>query len=158
MHGVKEKKNENEEQLMVKVKRVFNRMHLSVLKETDITEVKRIGKESEGFKGPILMEVRTTNMKMEILRKKNKLRGSEIYVNEDYTKEVQKQGKDLVKLMKIAREQRHEAMLMYNNLKINVRMYTLEQLGAEEQVRKDVCDQPNSYPKGTASDRSPYEK
>ena len=42
--------------------------------------------------------------------------------------------------MKIAREQRHEAILMHNNLKINGRMYTLEQLGEEEeQARKEVC-------------------
>ena len=52
---------------MVKVKEVFNRMNLVVLKETDIMEVRRIGKEIEGFKRSILMEVRTTNMKMEIL-------------------------------------------------------------------------------------------
>ena len=69
------------------------------------------------------MQVRTTNMKMEILRKKNKLRGTEIYVNEDYTNEAQKQRKDLLKFMTIAREQEHEATLMYNNLKINGKMY-----------------------------------
>ena len=83
-------------------------MNLMVSKETDMTEMRRIGKEKGGFKRPKLMEVRTTNMKMEILRKKNKLRGTETYVNEDYTKEVQKQRKDLVKFMKIAREKGHE--------------------------------------------------
>ena len=50
--------------------------------------MRRIGKKREGFKRPILMEVTTTNMKMEILRKKNKLRGTELYINEDYIKEV----------------------------------------------------------------------
>ena len=50
--------------------------------------------------------------------------------------------------------------LMYNNLKINRRMYTLEQLGEEEQARKEVREQPNmtSNPKRTASDRSPHGK
>ena len=62
--------------------------------------------------------------------------------------------------MKIAMEQGHEATLMYNNLKINGRVDTLEQWGEEEQARKEVCEQPNmtSNPKRTASDRSPYEK
>ena len=106
-------------------------MNLTTLKETDNGgEVRRIERERGGFKRPILMEVRTTNMK--ILRKKNKLRGTEIYVKEDHTKEVQKQRKDLVKFMKIAWEQEHEATLMYNNLKINGRMYTLEHLDGEE--------------------------
>ena len=82
--------------------------------------MKRIEKEREGFKRPILMEVRKTNMKIKILRKKDKLRGTELYVNEDCAKEVQKQTKDLVKFMKITREQGHEGMLMYNNLKINI--------------------------------------
>ena len=58
------------------------------------------------------MEVRTTNMKIKILRKKNKLRRTEIYINEDYAKEIQKQRRDLVKFIKIAREQGHEATLM----------------------------------------------
>ena len=129
------------------------------MKDTDITEVRRIGKEREGFKRPKLMEVRTMIMKMQILRKKSKLR-TEIFVNEDYTKEVQKQRKDLVKFMKIAKERGHEATLMYNNLKINGRMYTLEQFDEEEQARKEVCEQPNmtSNQKRIASDRSPYEK
>ena len=62
--------------------------------------------------------------------------------------------------MKIARERGHEAALMYNNLKINGRIYTLEQLAEDEQARKEVCDQSNmtSNPKRTANDRSPYEK
>ena len=67
LQGAEEEKNENEEQFTVKVREVFSRMNLTVLKETDITEVRRIGKEREGFKKPILMEVRMTNMKMEIL-------------------------------------------------------------------------------------------
>ena len=160
LQGVEEEKNENEEQLMVKVKEVFNRMNLTVLKETDIMEMRRIGKEREGFKRPVLMEVRTMNMKMEILRKKNKLRGTEIYINEDYTKEVQKQRRDLVKFMRTAREQGHEATLIYNKLRINGRMYTLEQLGEDEQARKEVCEQPNmtSNSRKTVSDRSPYEE
>ena len=55
--------------------------------------MRRIGKERESFKRPILMDVRTTNMKMEILSGENKLRGTEMYVNEDYTKEVQSKGR-----------------------------------------------------------------
>ena len=43
--------------------------------------------------------------------------------------------------MKIAREQGHEATLMYNNLKINGRMYILEQLGEEERARKEASNQ-----------------
>ena len=70
LQGVDEENNENEEQLMVKVKEVFNRVNLMVLKEIYIMEVVCMGKEKEGFKRPILMEVRTMNMKMEILRKK----------------------------------------------------------------------------------------
>ena len=57
-------------------------------------EVRRIGKAREGFKRPTLMEVRTMNMK--ILRKKSKLRGTEIYVNEDYTKEINKNKRENV--------------------------------------------------------------
>ena len=62
--------------------------------------------------------------------------------------------------MKIAREREHEATVLYNNLKINGRMYTLEQLGEDERARKEICEQANmtSNPKRTVSDRFPYEK
>ena len=62
--------------------------------------------------------------------------------------------------MNIAREQGNEATLMYNNLKINGRIYTLEQLAEDEQARKEVCEQTNmtSNPKRTVNDGSPYEK
>ena len=62
--------------------------------------------------------------------------------------------------MKIAREQGHEAMLMYNKLRINGRMYTLQQLHEDERARKEVCEQPNmiSNQKRTASYRSLCEK
>ena len=64
-----------------------------------------------------------------------------------------------MKFMKIVREQGHEVTLMYNNLKINGRMYTLEQL-RDGQARKEVCEQPNitSSPKRTASNRSRMKK
>ena len=65
-----------------------------------------------------------------------------------------------MKFMKIAREEEYEATLIYNNLKINGRMYVLKQLGKDEQARKEVCEQPNmtSNPKRTASDKFSYEK
>ena len=50
LQGVDQEKNEYKEQLVVKVKEVFNRMNLMVLKETDITEVRCIGKEREGLR------------------------------------------------------------------------------------------------------------
>ena len=50
LQGVEEEKNENVEQLVVKVKEVLNRMNLTVLNAADMTEVRRIGKETEDFK------------------------------------------------------------------------------------------------------------
>ena len=46
LQGVEEKKNENEEQPVVQVKEIINRINLTVLKEAGITEVKRMGKET----------------------------------------------------------------------------------------------------------------
>ena len=50
LQRVEEEHNENEEQLVVKVKEVFNGMNLTVLRETDITEVRGMGKEREGLR------------------------------------------------------------------------------------------------------------
>ena len=46
LQGVEEEKNENEEQLLVTVREVFNRMNLTVLKETYVAEMRRIGKRA----------------------------------------------------------------------------------------------------------------
>ena len=49
LQGMEEEKNENEEKLMVKVKQVFNRMNLMVLKETNIREMRLIGRERDQY-------------------------------------------------------------------------------------------------------------
>ena len=64
-----------------------------------------IEKEGRNNKRPILLELRIWNQKMEILRRKNKLKGTAIYINEDFPKEVLDQRRELVKHMKAEREQ-----------------------------------------------------
>jgi len=117
-----------------KVCELINKLQIKIEKGKDITEIRRIGKEGRNNKRPILLELRTWNQKMEILRRKNKLKGTEIYINEDFPKEVLDQRRELVKYMKAARERGQNANLAYNKLKVDGSIYTLDQLTEEENI------------------------
>ena len=56
---------------------------------------------------------------MKILRRKNKLKGTKIYINKDFPKEVLDQRRELVKYMKAAKERGQNANLAYNKLKVD---------------------------------------
>ncbi|GLV44750.1 hypothetical protein CBL_05217 [Carabus blaptoides fortunei] len=132
LKGIEEARNEDEDRIKNKVNEVLSKMQIKIDLKCDITELRRIGRERVNNNRPILMEVRTVNQKMEILKAKNKLQGTEIYINEDFPKEIQNQRRELIKYMKTARAQGHEVTLLYKKLKINDKIYTLEQLEEDE--------------------------
>ncbi|GLV46102.1 hypothetical protein CBL_10762 [Carabus blaptoides fortunei] len=111
IQGIEEARNEDEDRIKNKVNDVLSKMQINIDLKCDITELRRIGREN-----------------------KKKLKGTEIYINEDFPKEIQNQRRELIKYMKTARTQGHEVTLLYNKLKINDKIYTLEQFEEDEEV------------------------
>lgn len=77
-----------------------------------ITEIKRISTKTENKVSPVLIELRSWNLKMQILRKAKKLKGTKIYINEDYPKEILKKQLALMEHLKIARNKGLKARLV----------------------------------------------
>lgn len=78
----------------------------------------------------------------------NKLKGTNIWINNDYSKKVQEERTKLVKHVKEARGKGERAFLKYNKLVINGKEYTLDEFGSKGRGRTGTI-------KRTLADRSP---
>ncbi|GLV41713.1 hypothetical protein CBL_20466 [Carabus blaptoides fortunei] len=133
IQGIEEAKNEDEDRIKNKVNEVLSKMQIKIDLKCDITELRRIGRE----------------------RQKNKLKRTEIYINGDFPKEIQNQRRELIKYMKTARAQGHEVTLLYNKLKINDEIYTLEQLEEYVEVVGEALTDHENESKTNTSKRTP---
>lgn len=162
IHGIKEQDEEKDIQVKEKVRTVLRDMEIKIVMEEEITEIRRIGNQQIGKVRPILLELRNWSKKMEILKATKKLQGTKIYMEEDYSKEIQGQRKELIKHRNTIRAKGHHAIIRYNRLIINGDTYTLEQLNAEENdsIRYPGAEKTPKEKTGgrTFSERSPDEE
>lgn len=131
---------EKEEELITKekVEAVLSKMGIKIEIESETEEIRRIGKYIEGRARPVIIKLMKFNKKIEILKNSNNLKGTEIWIDEDYPKEVQEERRQLIPIMKTAREQGQKAQLRYNKLIINNELYkkdpgNTQETGAGEQ-------------------------
>lgn len=112
--GVKEGEKSTLE-LLVKVKEVFQHDARIAIEEYDVNNVYRIGKGNSSDKPrPILFSFVSNMKKTEILANKKKLK--EIYIAEDYSKEVLEKRKALLPQLKEERSKGNLAYLKYDKL------------------------------------------
>jgi hypothetical protein len=82
--------------------------------------VRRIGTYETRKKRPILIKLRTRQCKLLILRKRTKnLKGTDIWITEDFTKKVQQERKQLILHFKQAKQDGHKALIKYDKLIIS---------------------------------------
>ena len=111
-----------------KVEQLLSRMMVAININQDTEEVRRIGKYKDGENRPIKIKLVRERKKLEIMRKTNNLKGTKIWVEEDYTKEIQRERKELIPHLKEAREKGYSAKLRYNKLIVNNEIYTAQEL------------------------------
>lgn len=149
IHGVTEQENESELLRNEKIRIILRDMGIPTEMEAEVNETRRIGKYQEGKTRPIVLETRKWSKKVEILKETKNLRGTNIYMDEDYSRDIQKQRKELLKYMKEFRAEGHTAVVRYNKIIINGDTYSLEQI-------KTIREQEENKKKGrTVSQRSP---
>lgn len=157
IRGIEDKEEENREETAGKLMTVIHKLGIQIRNE-DIDEIKRIGKYIRDRQRPILLKLTTGNKKIEILRKSKDLKGTNIWLEDDYTKEVLAERKWLIPQMKEARNKGYKAYLKYNKLVVNDEIYGIDDLKIheEETVEKPVeTNTENGNKKRTASERSP---
>ena len=88
------------------------------------------------------------NKKLKIVRQAKNLKGTDIWIGDDYPKKVQEERKNLIPYLKRARQEGKNASIRYNKLIINGSEYAIECCEDEESERKNEN-------KRTMSERSP---
>jgi hypothetical protein len=71
---------------------------------TEIVEVRRIGTYEARKKISILIKLRTRQCKLEILKRTKNLKGTDMWITEDFTKKVQQARKQLIPHFKQAKQ------------------------------------------------------
>lgn len=128
IHGIEDQKEESNLQLKEKVRAMLRDMRIEVEMEKEVVEVRRLGKHQKERPRPIQVEFGKWEKKMEILKGTKNLKGRNIYIEEEYSKETQDIRKQLFKHRDKIRSQGHHAIMRYNKLIINGDEYNLEQL------------------------------
>jgi len=118
--GIKDDKKETWEQSEVKVKEVLKtKLRLN----TDAIEIERAHRN--GRPGdrprPIVVKFSRFKDKQSILRHAKLLKGTSIYINEDYSERIRQKRKDLLPALRAARERGQVAHIRYDKLVISDR-------------------------------------
>lgn len=149
--GIMEDEKEDFELTKHKTIKICESLGVPIKPEFDVDQVRRIGKQIPGKPRPILLQLTTTNKKFEILGKTKGLRGSNIWIDEDYPKEIQEERKILVSEMKEAWKKGEKAQLRYNKLIINDKVYDASNI-----INRESTSQYNNADKKRKPDmRSP---
>jgi hypothetical protein len=91
---------------------------------TEIVEVRRIGTSYETRKKrPIVIKFRTRQCKLLILKRTKSLKGTDIWITEDFTKKVQQERKQLIPHFKQPEQDEHKALMKYDKLTIEGKVY-----------------------------------
>ncbi|KAF5299192.1 hypothetical protein FQA39_LY02365 [Lamprigera yunnana] len=104
-------------------------VNLDIKAETD--QVRRIGDHSKDKKRPIYVKLIKDSTKLAILQNAKKLKGSDIWIDQDYTKEIQKGKKEV-------RKKEFRAQLKFNTSIGNNQIYK-ESSSEEEEYYCLVC-------------------
>lgn len=116
LYGLEESENTTLELMKTTTNKISTDLKIS-LDSRDINEIRRIGKRASNDKArPILVSLVNGWKKAEILR--NKKNFSNIYISEDYPKEVQEKRKELREKMLQERKKGNFAVIDYDQLVI----------------------------------------
>ncbi|KAK4884065.1 hypothetical protein RN001_000336 [Aquatica leii] len=122
-------------------------MEIQVNMEIEVNEVVRLGNYSTNRNRPILVKLSSFNRKRDILKAAKKLKGTKIYITEDFPKKIQEERKFLIEKMKEARQEGNRAYVVYNKLIINSTSYKVQQLSEDQQAK--ICSIHNQNIKNT---------
>jgi hypothetical protein len=153
--GVIEKENESREETLQTTIGIVEKLGVKINKEMEVDEVRRIGRYNTKGERPILLKLTTGNKKAEILSKSVGLKGSNIWIDEDYTKETLEDRRTLMPQLKEARRQGHKAHLKFNKLIIDNEVYEAKDFTATNIDAENKKEQEQAGIKRTTSERSP---
>lgn len=112
-HGVEEVDDNNTEETVLNI--IENELKITC-NEDNLDFVKRLGRKDNNKIRPILIKFATGKMRRNILENSRKLKDTNIFITEDFPKEVLEKRKILVSEMKKCREEGKYAIIKYDKL------------------------------------------
>uniref|UniRef100_A0A1Y1KNT7 L1 transposable element RRM domain-containing protein n=2 Tax=Photinus pyralis TaxID=7054 RepID=A0A1Y1KNT7_PHOPY len=153
IQGVTEADDETNIQLKEKMETILRDMGTPITFEAEIQELHRIGIKHANKTRPIFMKMRNYETKVKVMKSTKELKGTQIYITEDFPKHVMEERKVLSKHLKKAREMGHRAFMKYNKLIVNGEEYGVEDIF--EESSNEIPEQDATKKGRTISQRSP---
>lgn len=126
VYGIREMDNETEDNLMNSVVNEVLSDRLAVNVKS-IERIHRLGKWSSNRIRPVILKFGDFMEKKEVLRNARKLKGTAIFINEDFSLLVRNVRKKLWDSAKDNRDKGERATLLYDKLKIGDVMYAWDE-------------------------------
>lgn len=127
---------DREKQTLENVIKLFQEKLNVKCRKEEIRDVYKIGKE-ENKPRPIIVEFVTNYLKIEILKNTKKLKGSGIFICQDYTSEDYQKIKYLNGHLKAARQKNYDAKIRNYTLIVNGEKYSYDDLKAKETGKQE---------------------
>ncbi|KAF2886635.1 hypothetical protein ILUMI_19538 [Ignelater luminosus] len=128
LKNLEDKDNKDNNETKGKALKLINAMGIKMNSEQVIDEIRRMEKPKPGTTRPILLELTIGSKKFEILKQSNKLKRTNIWIDEDCPKDVIEERKALIPQLKKARQRECKASIKYNKLIINNEVYQEEDI------------------------------
>lgn len=148
IYGLTEEENRSDE--ITSLLNLFNEKLNIDCQFADIRDYYRIGKKTEEKNRPAAVEFVNYQLKVDILANSRQLKGTGIFLSNDYILEDYAQRKILYKNLKVARKNNCVAFIKSNALIVNGETYTSEELEnnpiitEEEQTEKEITETKNT--------------
>lgn len=152
IRGIEDKDKEASEETREKVVKVMETLGVQIDAKYDIDDIRRMGKSRNGIERPILLRLTTGNKKDEIIKQSNKLKGTDIWIDEDYPKEIIEERKLLFPKLKEARQKGYKAFIKYNKLVVNGTIYESTGTEKDQTMENNITGEDK---KRKVDDRSP---
>lgn len=155
VQGVTEAEDETDIQLKEKIENILRDMGTPITYEGELQELHRIGIKRANKIRPIFMKMRNYETKVKIMKRTKELKGTQIFITEDFPKHVLEERKVLSNHLKKAREIGHRAFMKYNKLIVNGEEYGVENI--MEESGTEITEQDTTKKGRKISQRSPQD-
>lgn len=140
---------------------VFNFLQVTMgvqCKNEDIDNIIKLDKTKND--GPILVKFTTTRKKMEILSNRKSLKNTNIYIDEDFSKETVEKRKEMKKIMKqLKSEGKKDVYLKRDKLWVDGALWTDDEIAVVAEAKdSDATDQTDVEMEGNATPQSERKK
>lgn len=136
--GLHENENENLQIMLTKFfKEKLNQDDFNIW---EIADAKRMGKRDSTSRG-IKIELTSKFRKMKILENSKLLKGTNVKIQPEYTKQVMDERKILQPFLKDAKKKGQKAYLVYNKLIIGEHIYTANEIKEKSKEQTNPSDQ-----------------